>query len=104
MPGEAGSVDRVVGSDLSQRHEHESTLEHARMRYVEPRLMDAPVAEHQNVYVDQARAPALLPHALQPAFRFQAEVQKLPWRETCFEFGGRIQESGWSVLPHGGVR
>src|SRR6187402_623375 len=77
----APGAHRQVRRDLGQWRQHEGALQHPGMRHVQPRFVDDAVAEHQYVDVDQARAPALLAHALQLALGLETEIEQRPWRQ-----------------------
>ena len=59
MRGDRVAGDHQVRRDLGQWHQHEGALQHAWMRYLEPDFVNSPVAEPQNVEIDDARPPAL---------------------------------------------
>src|SRR5262245_59606768 len=57
---QASSGDRGVRDDFRERHQHEGTLEQARMRQGQVGLIEMHVVISEKVDVEAARPPALL--------------------------------------------
>ena len=63
--------------DLGERHEHERSLDHARMRERELGIVGLDVLEEQYIDIERARAKAQLAHAAVLALDALALVQQV---------------------------
>lgn len=96
-PGHQG-----VGQDLREGFEHESTLVHAGMGNVQPRLVDHQIVVEKQVQVQRARAPTdfRLPVASTTPLNPVKEVQKFPRGHRRLDRGGGVQEWILRDGPH----